>query len=135
MSVGVPIEPTQYQRFSFFYYVISDENGKIGKNYVNFHNTISYFLIITPEEFHNYYMQFKRTYLYNRAEINSISNRKEHVTILWLPEDENESLRCVKEIYSHLQEEQKSYDGRVLSEEECPKTFRFARDLWLYIWH
>lgn len=131
----VPIKPTQHERFSFFHYIISDENGKIGSNYVNFHNTLSYFLTITPEEFHNYYIQFKRIYLYNRAELNSMCDRKDDVNVLWLPEDENESLRCVKEIYSHLQEEIKTYDGRVLSDEECPKTFRLARDLWLYIWH
>lgn len=135
MSDFVPIKPTQHERFSFFYYIISDNNGKIGSNYVNFHNTLSYFLTITPEKFHNYYMQFKRIYFYNRTELSSMCNRKNDINVLWLPEDENESLRCVKEIYSHLQEEIKTYDGRVLSDEECPKIFRFARDLWLYIWH
>jgi hypothetical protein len=135
MPSFVPIKPIQHERFRFFYYIISDENGRIGSNYVNFHNTLSYFLTITPEEFHNYYMQFKRIYLYNREELNSISDRKDDVSVRWLPEDENESLRCVKEIYSRLQEEIKRHDGRVLSEEECPKTFRLARDLWLYIWH
>lgn len=135
MSSYVPVQPTQNDFYEFFQYIISDDRGKIGETYVNFHNILSYFLTITPEEFHNYYMQFKRSYLYNYNHVNLNDLEKDNIVIQWLPGDENESLRCVKEIYSHLQKEIKTYDGRVLSDEECPKTFRLARDLWLYIWH
>lgn len=135
MSSFVALKPTQNELFKFFYYIATDNKGKIGSSYIDFQNTLSYFLTITPEEFHTHYIQFKKTYLYNRAELNYICDRKDDVTILWLSEDEDQSLRCVKEIYSHLQKQQKNCDGRVVTEEECPKIFRFARDLWLYIWH
>ena len=131
----VPIQPTQNEFYEFFEYIISDNRGKIGETYVNFHNILSYFLTITPEEFHNYYIQFKRSYHYNYNDVNLRDQEKDNIVIQWLPGDENESLRCVKRIYSYLQKEQKNSYGKVVSDEECPKTFRLVRDLWLYIWH
>lgn len=128
MSSNNSIKPSEHELTEFFDYISKDMTGRIGSSYVDFNNTLSYLLTITPEEFHNYYLKSKNILINDDVD-------KKNVNTCWLSNNDAESLRCIREIYNFTEQKSTNYEGRVLSEEECPKTFKFARNLWLYIWH
>ena len=121
------------QKINAFMYTIStDQFGKIGSKYTEHEETIEHFLNITPEEFNTLYNQYKNqtNYVSSNPEYESKTHFK------WLPEGTH-GIRCIKEIYNELKQNNKIYDKNTDSytDDNRPLTFRFALLMWLYIWH
>ena len=133
MSSHIVSFPNQSERFNFFHYLSTDINGKIGTRYIDFKNTLDYFLNITPEEFFAYYLQFKTYYEYQQS--NPTVREDKKVNLYWLSKSEEDILRMIREIYKNLKESNTIYKNGVLVPDERPLIFRLALDLWLYIYH
>mgnify|MGYP003140221530 CR=1 FL=1 len=111
----------------FLYTISTDENGKIGSNYVDHNEALEYILSITPEKFEELY--------YNYKTLVNESNEKEK--FCWLYEDRSEGLKFIHEIYKEIHENKEIYDHNLKQYilDKRPLTFRFALMLWLYIYH
>ena len=126
--------PDQNERFKFFSYLSRDTTGKLGAVYSDFDDTLNYFISIKPEEFFAYYLQYKTYYEHQGSSSKILNDKKE--TVYWFPGNtEEESLKFIKEIYRNIKEDNEIYRNGKLVPDERPKTFRFALQLWLYIWH
>lgn len=133
MSSHIETLPNQTERFKFFHYISSDTNGTIGSRYIDFKDTLDYFVKITPEEFFAYYLQFKTYYEYQQSNQEVTEDKKKN--LYWLSKSEEDTLRMIREIYKNLKESNEIYKNGVLVPDERPLTFRLALNLWLYIYH
>ena len=121
----------------FLHAMSTDENGKIGCNYVDYIKELEYILSITPEKFDELYHQYKVQIQHSSSNPSLESENTKKENFVWLFNNDRKSrLRCIKEIYNDLKNTS-IYDNKKdkYVPDNRPLTFRFALLLWLYIYH